>query len=104
MRAFCVSYRGSLTTCHAGIDIETKRDQYGRVPCAIIRGITGEIACDRLEISKDVPVELGVMTQMLARAQAGQCVKCGQLIEAEMDMNNNVVALPCRHVIRHERT
>lgn len=103
-RSFCTSYTGSQTVCHAGIAIESVRDLHGRVPCAVIRGITGELACDKLSFPPPSPqAAKGEMVLQLERMFAGQCPRCGELIAGEMEFNGALLAMPCRHVIRGAR-
>jgi len=103
MFATCIHFRGSGVECKALVDVETKRDQYGRVPCVVVRGITGELVCDRRELPTTVDVQPGPMATRLELAESGRCPTCKGEKTGEMEFNGNVLALPCRHVIWHAR-
>ena len=76
-------------------------DDEGRVPCVIIRSITGKTVCHRIAIPKTPQiVERGPMTDMLAAMLASKCPRCNGPINGELDFNGAVLALPCRHVLR----
>lgn len=101
--ATCVHYRGSAVVCKAGVDVEQLRDHNGRLPCATMRGITGELACDRRSMPSAVAAEPGRMVTAFQRLMSGLCPACGGEIAGEMIFNDNVLALPCRHVLRHAK-
>ena len=97
----CAHYRDSFSTCKAGIDPKSVTDAHGRLPCVVIRGITGQLVCAKLALPAPALVdEGGEMARALARLQAGRCPKCDKLIAGEMEFNGAILALPCRHVLR----
>jgi hypothetical protein len=99
-----VNYASSALVCRAGIDPRSVRDDDERMPCVVIRGITGTISCERLELAPAAPSsEVGEMAKALAAIMSRRCPKCEQVIEAEMEFNDSILAMPCRHVIRSEK-
>ena len=101
--ATCAHFRGSQTSCRADIDVETLRDEHGRLPCAVMRGITGSASCDRIAMPVAAIAEVGRMLRGLERVEAGLCHQCGEEVTGMMDFNDNILALPCRHTMKHAR-
>lgn len=100
----CVNYASSALICRAGIDPVSVRDADERMPCVVIRGITGTIPCDKVELAAVPPSnEVGEMAKALSAIMARRCPKCEGPIEAEMEFNDSILAMPCRHVIRSEK-
>lgn len=98
----CRHYAGAGTACQAGIDPNTLRDDEMRVPCIAIRGITGALACDHLELDAGPPqAEPGSLSRALAALTSGCCPTCSEPMTGEYTHDDGrVYAMPCRHVIR----
>lgn len=100
----CVHYSSSVMPCRAGVDPVLLTDDDGRLPCVVIREITGKHACSKLEFMPFAAVaEAGEMAKGLVAFLGGRCPKCNVPIAAEMEFNESILALPCRHVIRSEK-
>lgn len=98
--AQCSRYRGARETCRAEVDVETLRDEEGRLPCVVISGRTGVIGCDELDLPRTAAGEPGGrMAKLLAELEAGRCPTCSRAITGEATDGDDVVALPCRHVL-----
>lgn len=103
--AHCVHFTSVATTCRVGVDPGTVTDDDGRMPCVVIRGITGTIACDKLQLpAKPGGGEPGRMGKMLSKLLDGICPTCGEAIRGELELDGQVIAMPCRHVIRSARS
>ncbi len=101
VRRTCVHYTTSGTLCHAGIEVDVKRDDEGRVPCVEIRGITGTRTCDRLSMPPPAPQHAaGSMTKALDALAGGHCPKCNEPVRGEVELDGGTYAMPCRHIIR----
>lgn len=101
-RRACLRLAGPLT-CAAGVDVEQVRDEDGRLPCLVIRGVTGAVACDLRELpERPTARDLGPMSAALERAAAGRCPECDGPVDQEHQLPNDgpLVALPCRHALR----
>ena len=97
----CVHYRSTHAACRANVDVRDLVDADGRVPCVVIRGITGQKPCNLLElITGDAPGEAGPMAKMLTALLDAKCPKCGAQINGQMEFNDAILAMPCRHVLR----
>jgi hypothetical protein len=96
----CIHYRNTVAPCAAGVDPRSVTDADGRLPCAVIRNITGSIACAKLEFPTVANQVSGPMTQTLESIFEGNCPTCGTRIAGEMEFNEVFLALPCRHVLR----
>jgi hypothetical protein len=66
----------------------------------VIREITGKHRCDKLQLPAAAAVEEGRMARALAAMLAGACPTCLVPIAGEMEFNESLLAMPCRHVIR----
>lgn len=104
VRRTCVHYTAPGTRCHAGIDVDAKRDADGRVPCVEIRGITGTRSCDRLSMPAPASQHtVGSLTKALDSITSGRCPKCDDPVRSEFEIDGIIYAMPCRHVIRSTR-
>jgi hypothetical protein len=100
-RATCRHYHAAGKPCAAGVDVEQLRDVELRLPCIVIRGVAGAVACDLRELpANDQVVELGRMGRALELVVAGRCPFCGEPVESERVLGGRVIAVPCKHVLR----
>lgn len=103
-RRDCVHYTSSGLDCHVGIPTDSMLDDEGRMPCVEIRGITGKLHCVELKMpARSLGSSPGEMSKALAAIMVGRCPKCNEEIAGEMEFNENILAMPCRHVIRSAR-
>jgi hypothetical protein len=101
--ATCHHFRGASAACAAGVDVEQLRDAELRLPCVVIRGVAGAVACDLRELpATDQAGELGRMGRALELVVAGRCTTCGEPVESEREVGGRVVAYPCLHVLRSQ--
>ena len=97
----CRHYVNTYSTCGAGVDVAGLVDAGGRVPCMVIRGVTGLLACASIAIDADKTPDAGEMVRRLTLFTAGQCPTCERTMTGTAEVPNGaVVALPCRHVLR----
>jgi hypothetical protein len=101
----CVKYSGSNLVCKAGVDPGTLRDDEDRIPCVVIRGITGKVACPIRQLEPEPAVaERDPMARALDALLHGRCPSCGEPTTGEYTHDDGrVFAMPCRHVIRSVR-
>lgn len=100
----CAHWNSSGMACKKGVHPVYVTDNFGRVPCVTIRGITGEIACDMRQMPEEPkPGEAGDAVKMLQLMLDRKCPRCGGAIAGEMEFNGSILALPCRHVLRSSR-
>jgi len=98
---FCIHYAGSGQTCHAGVDVATMRDSEERVPCAVIRGLTGTKPCEHRDVPEPpAPQQPGSLTTRLNALLLGLCPTCEEPVRGEAEIDGNVYAMPCEHVLR----
>lgn len=104
-RVACVQWTGA-EICAAGIPVRSTIDDQGRMPCSVIRGVTGAYGCKRRSIP-DVVDELGAgageMVVALAAITSGNCPLCRHPMSGEYEMGGVVTAAPCGHVLRTRR-
>lgn len=102
--ARCEYWNGTGLPCKKGVPPAQVIDEDHRVPCVVIRGITGKVACD-LRVMPEIPTagELGPAAKMLAAVLDGDCPKCGERVHGTMEFNGAILAMPCRHVLRSAR-
>lgn len=94
----CRHYRGARSICGAGVDVEQLRDDEQRLPCVVIRGVSGSIPCDERDLpASAAPVPAGRLVSALEQLEARRCPQCRAPIEREATVGANVVAMPCRH-------
>lgn len=98
-RATCTNFvKGA---CAAGADIEQLRDEDLRLPCLVIRGVTGAVNCDLRELPNSAPNDApGRLVHELENRLAGLCPTCEQPVVDERLVEGRVVAHPCRHLLR----
>lgn len=97
----CIHYRNSHSRCRADIDVSELADSDGRIPCLVIRGLTGERPCVKLAIQPPRAAETqGQMVTMLSAILAGCCPRCHEEVAGEMEFHGSILAMPCRHVLR----
>lgn len=97
----CVHYVSRLDTCKAGVTVERLVDSEDRIPCVTIRGITGSLTCDELEMELfPAPAKQGVLASALAAITKGLCPTCSDPIRGEVEIDGAIRAMPCRHVLR----
>lgn len=100
-RRDCVHYTSSGLDCHAGISTDSMLDDLGRMPCVEIRGLTGKLHCAELKMPAPKPGSVpGAMSKAFEALANRLCPKCSEPIAGEMEFNDNMLAMPCRHVIR----
>lgn len=98
----CRHYAGSSTPCAVGLVPQSFRDDDGRLPCVVMRGVTGAHPCDLREMPP-APADTapGSMSIALAALTAGRCPSCGDTMTGEYEHDDGrVYAMPCKHVIR----
>lgn len=97
----CMHYSSSSLPCRAGVNVANLRDDDGRIPCVVIRDVTGTVRCDLMQMPKQPAAqEPGSLSRSLASLVAGRCPTCDTPIRGEADLDDKVVAMPCRHVLR----
>ncbi len=100
----CKHFAGSSHVCHKGVDPAALRDDEDRLPCVVIRGITGKVACPIRELEPPPPeAQRGPMAKALDALLSGHCPSCGQMTTGELELDERVYAMPCKHVIRSVR-
>lgn len=113
----CIHFRGALTRCAAGVDVERMRDPDLRLPCVAPGGCRGSVSCDEMQLP--APAESDHARDPRARQLSDalellmddRCPAidqdtsevCGQPITSEVESGGNVYAAPCGHLLAGRR-
>lgn len=101
----CRNYCTSSMPCRAGVNVANLRDDEGRIPCVVIRGVTGSVRCDLMDMPRaPAAEEPGSLSRALNSLTAGRCPTCDTPIRGELEVEGRVHAMPCKHILRSEKT
>lgn len=103
----CIHFVAAGQGCRAGVRVESLRDAELRLPCHEIKApgaaaaaVSGELPCASREWPPAAsPPMAGVMSGMLEKISSRLCPFCGLLVVKEIEVGENVLASPCRHIL-----